>query len=237
MWPVDSVREMPLRLAVLGPAGTWRVAGSRGVAALSRTSGRVGDTIAVTPAAGADADWEIGLEYRGGATVSPRGTRRAAGVPYSFGYGRFEPASEWAMRFFGWTDSTDPRAKPEAFAALLRSIPLLTRQAPRLDLEWYRPQIAGVPAERFAMEATESLTLPPGTYTVRTISDDAVRVWVDGALVSDDWTPHESVVDHAPLAGGRHELRVQYYQVDGWTELRLDVVRGVEQSRGTAGPH
>jgi len=237
MWPVDSVREMPLRLAVLGPAGTWRVAGSRGVAALSRTSGRVGDTIAVTPAAGADADWEIGLEYRGGATVSPRGTRRAAGVPYSFGYGRFEPASEWAMRFFGWTDSTDPRAKPEAFAALLRSIPLLTRQAPRLDLEWYRPQIAGVPAERFAMEATESLTLPPGTYTVRTISDDAVRVWVDGALVIDDWTPHESVVDHAPLAGGRHELRVQYYQVDGWTELRLDVVRGVEQSRGTAGPH
>ncbi|OYW03117.1 MAG: hypothetical protein B7X11_03455, partial [Acidobacteria bacterium 37-65-4] len=71
----------------------------------------------------------------------------------------------------------------------------------------------------------------------RTISDDAVRVWVDGKLAIDDWAPHESVVDHAPLAGGRHRLRVEYYQVDGWVELRLDFVRGTESSTGTAGPH
>jgi hypothetical protein len=44
-------------------------------------------------------------------------------------------------------------------------------------------------------------------------------------------------VDHAPLAGGKHRLRVEYYQVDGWVELRLDIVRGSETSRGTAGPH
>ena len=81
------------------------------------------------------------------------------------------------------------------------------------------------------------MTLPPGRYTLRTISDDAVRVWVDGKLAIDDWTPHESAVDHAPLTGGPHELRVQYYQVDGWVELRLDMVRGDERSVGTAGPH
>src|SRR5690348_18164858 len=45
------------------------------------------------------------------------------------------------------------------------------------------------------------------------------------------WTPHESVVDHAVITGGHHRLRVQYYQVDGWTELRLDIVRGVETSK------
>lgn len=235
LWPVDSTRAIPLRLEVLGPPGAWRLVSRRGVAALSRTTGQTGDTIAVTPADGSD--WSVQLEYHGAATVSPRGVRRAAGVPYRFSYARFEPPADWTMRFFAWADPTDPRARPDAFAVLLRGTPLLVTHAPRLDLEWYRPQIAGVPQERFALEATESVTLPPGLYTVRTISDDAVRVWVDGVLAIDDWHPHESAADHVRLAGGRHDVRVQYYQVDGWVELRLDIVRGIERSRGTAGPH
>ncbi len=241
LWPADSVRAVPLRLAVLGPPGRWRVVGRRGVRALSATSGRVGDTLAVTPApgggGGGGADWEVALEYRGAATVSPRGTRRAAGVPFRFTYGRFEPAQDWAMRFYAWTDGTDPRSKAEAFAALLRGAPLVTRDAPRLDFEWYRPPIRGVPDERWALDATSPVTLPPGRYSLRTLSDDAVRVWVDGKLAIDDWAAHESAVDHARLTGGRHEIRVQYYQVDGWVELRLDLVRGTETSTGTAGPH
>ncbi len=32
LWPVDSAHENPLRLAVLGPAGTWTLAAKRGVA-------------------------------------------------------------------------------------------------------------------------------------------------------------------------------------------------------------
>lgn len=237
LWPVDSTREVPLRLAVLGPPGRWKVAKRRGVAALSATSGRVGDTLAVTPAPGPGTDWEVTLEYRGEATVSPRGARRGAGVPYPFSYGRFEPAQDWAMRFFTWSDSTDPRSHAAAFDSLLAGTPVLATHAPRLDLEWYRPQIAGVPLERWALDATTTVTLPPGRYTIRTISDDAVRVWVDGKLAVDDWAPHESVVDHAPLAPGRHDIRVEYYQVDGWVELRLDFVRGIETSVGTAGPH
>jgi parallel beta-helix repeat protein len=237
LWPVDSTRAVPLRLAVLGPAGAWSVAARRGIAALSKTSGRVGDTVSVTPAADSTGDWELALEYRGGATVSPRGEPKAAGVPYRFSYGRFEPHQEWAARFFAWSDSTDPRSHAEAFAALLRSAPLLERRASRLDLEWYRPLIRELPQERWALEATSSVTLPPGDYTLRTISDDGVRVWVDGSLVIDRWSLHESALDAAPLTAGRHELRVQYFQVDGWVELRLDIVRGTERSTGSPGPH
>ena len=72
------------------------------------------------------------------------------------------------------------------------------------------------------------MTLGPGLYTLRTISDDAVRVWVDGKLVIDHWTPHESAIDAAPIAAGHHEIRVEYYQVDGWTEFRLDILRGAQ---------
>ncbi len=237
LWPVDSSRAVPLRLAVLGPPGRWHLASRRGIAALSSTSGAVSDTIAVTPAADTAGDWELVLEYRGVRAVSPRGARVAAGRPVRFAYSRFEPATDWRVRFFAWSDSTDPRSHRDAFIALSGGTPLLVRHEPRLDYEWYRPTISGVPQARFALEATSSVNLAPGTYTLRTISDDAVRVWVDGALVIDDWTPHESVVDNAPLQGGRHELRVQHYQVDGWTELRLDVVRGAQHSTGSPGPH
>jgi hypothetical protein len=232
LWPVDSSRAVPLRLAVLGPAGTWRVVTRRGVAAISRAAGSVGDTIAVTPAPSSMGDWEVTLEYRGSATVSPRGVKGGVGRMIRFSYGRFEPAIAWTTKFFNWTDTTKLFETP--IAADPGAVP---RGLPRLDFEWYRPTLAGLPPAHWSLDATGTVTLATGTYTLRTISDDAVRVWVDGALVIDHWTPHESMVDTAPLTGGRHELRVAYYQVDGWTELRVDIVRGVERSTGSPGPH
>lgn len=225
LWPVDSSRALPLRLRVLGPPGTWRVVERQGIASLSQSIGRTGDTISVTPQADWSGDWSLLLEYRGERTVSPRGSRRAVGAPSRFGFGRFEPTTDWEIRFYAWNDSTDVRKGPEPFAALTGTAPLLTRRASRLDFEWYRPTIAGLPQERFALEATASVTLAPGEYGLRAISDDGIRVWVDGALVIDRWAPHESAVDSVGLAGGRHELRVQFYQADGWTELRVEIVR------------
>jgi parallel beta-helix repeat protein len=226
LWPVDSTHALPLRLAVLGPAGSWKLASRRGVAALSRATGRTGDTITVTPAPDSAGDWELTFEYRGGATVSPRGDRGDAGVPYRFSYGRFEPTMDWDARFVAWSDSTDPRTHAAAFDSLLHGTPLLTRREPRLDYEWYGPTIKALPLEHWALSATTTVTLGAGLYTLRTISDDAARVWVDDRLVIDHWTPHESAVDAAPIAAGTHRIRVEYYQVDGWTEFRLDVLRG-----------
>jgi parallel beta-helix repeat protein len=236
LWPLDSTRRVPLRLRVLGPPGRWRVVESRGVGALSIRAGRMGDTLAVTPASGSVGDWSVTLEYRGLETVSPRGERTPAGEPVRFGWSRFEPPQAWAVRFEAWSDSTDPRSHPEAFTRLLAAPPLLARTEPRLDYEWFRPTVPGLPQARFALEAGTAISLPPGEFTLRTISDDGIRVWVDGALVIDHWSMHESAVDYAALTPGRHELRVQYFQVDGWAELRLDILRGTERSPGSAGP-
>jgi hypothetical protein len=250
LWPVDSSRAEPLKLAVLGPPGTWRVVAERGMVPLATRSGRVGDTVTVTPsgreAHAAPRDWGLTLEYRGLATNSPTGARKQAGVPYRFSYGRFDPPFAvsaaapdpgWVVRFFKWSDSTAIALSAEALSALLRTPPLLERHEARLDYMWYRPAIRELPPSRYALQATAFVELPAGTYTLRSISDDAVRVWVDGALAIDHLTPHESAVDSAPLTAGRHELRVEYYQVDGWSELRVDIIRGAHASAGSAGPH
>ena len=237
LWPVDSTREIPLRLRTLGPAGKWRVASRHGVASVSSESGAIGDTITVTPKADSLGDWGLTLEYTGTSTTSPRGVVLPARTSYPFSYSRFEPPITWTAHFFKWSDSTgDPRKAPDAMTVLTRTPPILTAHLPRLDYEGYRA-IPNLPPENFALEATGSADLAPGDYTVRTLSDDGVRVWVDGSLVIDDWKPHETALDFAPIAGGHHDLRVQYYQGDGWYELRLDIVKGKDRSPGSPGAH
>lgn len=244
LWPLDSVRTEPLPLATVGPPGRWRVVDQRGVRSLSRLEGRIGDTLVVTPAPGPGADWLVTLEPIADAApgmAARRGPVRTNARPASsaprFSYGRFEPAIDWSVRYFAWPDSADPRKRPAAFAAVLSRPPLLARQEPRLDLMWFRPTLNGLPQERFAVEATGHVELPPGEYSLRSISDDGIRVWIDGALAIDDWQGHESTVAYAPLVRGAHDLRVQYYQAEGWSELRVDIVRGRSRSSGSPGPH
>jgi hypothetical protein len=189
-----------------------------GIAAVSSPQGKIGDTVTVRPN-GTGNEWKLVLEYRGQATVSPRGERRAAGAPYRFEYGRWEPLLFWNARFFSWKDSTEIRKGAEFKTTLFE------RQLSRLDFQWYRPRIQELPIEHWALEATGSVELPAGRYRLRTISDDGIQVWVDGTLVIDNWSVHESLIDTVPLSGGRHDLRVRYFQDGGWTELRVEILR------------
>jgi len=237
LWPVDSAHRSPLRLAVLGPEGKWTVTSRKGIAALSATSGRTGDTVEVTTHPDSASDWGLVLEFRGAAITTPRGDTRAAATPVRFSYGVFEPLSAWTTKFFVWSDSTDPRKNREAFTKLVSGTPHSTAVAGRLDYMWFRPTIAGLPQTRFAIDATATVTLPAGVFTLQTISDDAIRVWIDGRLAIDNWTPHESAVDVTPIAPGKHTIRVLHYQVEGWTELRVDIARGTLRSSASPGPH
>lgn len=236
LWPADSTRAVPLRLAVHGPPGTWTLVGRAGVQDISASSGRIGDTIRVTPRPDSAGLWEVVMEYKGAATVSALGERKAAGQAVRFSYGRFEPPIAWKFRAWAWADSLDPRREGN-WERLTTGPVLLDRTMPRLDFMWFRPTMPELPQARFAVEAIGSVTLPRGDYTIRTISDDGVRVWVDGRLLLDNWTLHGSEPDYAPLTRGTHEIKVQYFQIEGWAELRLDILRGIQWSPGSPGPH
>jgi hypothetical protein len=229
LWPKDGSLATPLTLRVLTPlgVGAWRLVKARG-AAVSRSRGVDGDTIVVTPDSGGVEDWTVTLEYRGRPWRSPTGVVGRTNQPYQFSYSRFDPRATWDVKVYAWSDSTHPINSSAAFLALLRGErgePVVAQSTPRLDYMWYRPRVAGWPQEKAGVIATTDVDLPVGTYTLRTISDDGIRVYVDDRMVLEDWTVHESKVLEAPLGAGKHRIRVEYFQGDGWTELRAEIVK------------
>jgi nitrous oxidase accessory protein NosD len=222
LWPARLPDDRPLKLRVLGPDGEWTLASARG-AMLSARAGRIPGEVVVTPAAGATVDFDIALDYRGSATISPRGAHIPAGAPYRFSYSRFFAPIEWRVRFFEYTDASDPVRQPDAFRNLVAGKPLKATSSRRLDYVSGRDIEEGLPRDRFALVADGVAELPPGDYTLRVISDDGVRVWMDGKPLIDAWSPHESKVDEAAIPGGRRRFRVEYYDVTGFAELRFDI--------------
>ncbi|HVL67748.1 MAG TPA: right-handed parallel beta-helix repeat-containing protein [Vicinamibacterales bacterium] len=217
----EGLYDGPVKLNVLGPDGEWRLVSARG-AEVAPARGKVGDVLSVTPR-GTPVDYELVLEYRGGAVTSPRGAVTPAGQPYRFSYSRFFAPVSWSVRFFEYPDSLQPAKQPEAFAKLVAGTPLKTLTTDRLDYLSGGVIEEGVPRDRFAFIAEGTANLPAGEYSLQVISDDGARVWVDGRLVLDAWEPHGSRVDEVTIEGGRRRLKVEYYDIGGWAEMRLDI--------------
>jgi hypothetical protein len=99
--------------------------------------------------------------------------------------------------------------QPDAFRKLLAGTPLKTVTRDRLDYISGGSIEEGSPRDTVALVAEGTAELPPADYTLTVISDDAVRVWMDGEVVLDAWSPHESRVGSradprrkAPVQGG-----------------------------------
>ena len=62
------------------------------------------------------------------------------------------------------------------------------------------------------------------TYTFFTISDDGVRLWVNGQLVIDNWTDHPGTENSGQIAltaGQRYDILLEYYENGGGATLTL----------------
>ena len=206
LWPVARSDEWPLRLRVLGPPQKWTLQSIRG-AAISLKAGSIPGEIIVTPAAGRIVDFDVTLRD---------------GAGRSFGYSRFFAPIEWSVRFF---DVSARTYEPPDMPVVVRQTPIKTDTVDRLDYLSGRAIAEGLPNDNIALSAEGVVELPKGAFVLRTISDDGVRVWVDGKLAIDRWDIHESIVDEAPISGGHHKLRVEYFERTGWAELRVEIAR------------
>ena len=224
LWPQGRSDATPLKLRVLGPAGAWKAASVHG-ATLDVSSGRVPGVITVTPVPGSVVDMDVQLTYTGAAVVSPRGQTVAAGAPYAFGYRRFFVPGDWQVRYYTFDEASRPDTNPDAFAKVMGGAPVKSDKRDRLDYMSGGPIAEGLPRDRVALVAEAVIDLPPGTYSVRTISDDGVRVWMDEERIVDRWTPHESAIDTVPVTGGKRRFKVEYYEIGGFAELRFEILR------------
>ena len=180
----------------------------------------------VTPAAGRDTDFRIEMEYRGGAVTTSFGERIGAGKAMRFEWRRFVPTATWHVAFVPFDSTKTPRNDAAAITRAFQGAPVATLDTNRLDLTWYGPPKKVIPQANVLTEATATVTLAPGRYILRTIADDAIRVYVDDKLVLDDWVPGESHAKEVLFQStGSHRFRVEHLQLDGWYELRLDIER------------
>ncbi|MEJ8651515.1 alpha-L-fucosidase [Streptomyces sp. MS1.AVA.3] len=82
-----------------------------------------------------------------------------------------------------------------------------------------------IPADRFSTRWTGSIQPRfDETYTFTTVSDDTVRLWIDGRPVIDSTTPHGPKADKGTVtlkAGHRHSIRIDYTEQTGEAHMKL----------------
>jgi nitrous oxidase accessory protein NosD len=215
LWPVGRSDESPLRLRVLGPSpspvvsgriGNWTLKSITGAAA-SAKSGAIPGEITITPAKARHTDFTVTL---------------ADATGREFSYSRFFVPIQWSVRFF---DASERPYEPPDMVMISKQDPIKTQTVDRLDYLSSRGIADGLPNDNVALVAEAVVELPKGEFTLRTISDDGVRAYVDDKLVIDRWDVHESVVDEVPVVGGRRKLRIEYFERTGWAELRVEIVK------------
>jgi PA14 domain-containing protein/galactose oxidase-like protein/K319-like protein len=97
-----------------------------------------------------------------------------------------------------------------------------TRIDPTVNFDWGTgsPVPGVVKAEDFSVRWTGQIRAAvTGDYTFSTVSDDGVRLWVNGRLLINNWTSHATTTDtSAPIAlvaGVKYSVVMEYYERTG----------------------
>jgi hypothetical protein len=133
--------------------------------------------------------------------------------------------SRAVIRYYAFDEASRPDKNGDGFARILSGAPLKTDRRDALDYMSGGAIAEGLPKDRVAIVAEGEVDLPPGQYTLRTISDDGGRVWMDDERIIDHWTPHESAIDTATVTGGKRRFKVEYFEIGGFAELRFEILR------------
>jgi hypothetical protein len=108
----------------------------------------------------------------------------------------------------------------------LTGTPALQR-AEAIDFDWGGGSPgAGVGVDNFSVRWTGQIEAPDsGSYQFQTVSDDGIRVYLNGQIVIDNWTDHAPTVNTSAAisltAGSKSSITVEYYERGGGAVSRL----------------
>ena len=141
--------------------------------------------------------------------------------------------AKWNAVFFPWT--VDPREDLARWRAEAASANARSAEVDSLSFAYGSggPRDRGISdaitkagpgADHFGMIATTKLVLTPGKWRVRTLSDDGVRVMVDGKPVLENWTWHAPTPNTGEFdVATEHlaEITVEHFEIDGYAVLEF----------------
>ena len=135
----------------------------------------------------------------------------------------------WEKLGFGWgieinavaSAAINPNQwRGEYYAnASLAGAPALVRGDDAINFSWGGGAAAsGLPPDNFSVRWKRDVTFTTsGVYRFTTLSDDGLRILVDGRAVLNQWYPHApiAVPTDAYITAGKHSLTVEYYEAAG----------------------
>lgn len=227
--PTDSGTIM--KFDILGPKGNWEIKSFQGVQNVSAMKGTFPAALTAEKITGDRTDIYIELEYKGVAFTTIFGEAIPTGRPHRFNFRKFFQPVDWEVLFYSLdTTSHKPITTGMLFSLYERKAPFKTEKKDRLDYAWWGGiKEAGIQYPQFITVANGKAELPAANYELSVTWDDAVRVYIDGKLVLDEWNPSKYTFDESPnkklrvKLGGNHQFRVEHVELGGFASLSLKI--------------
>lgn len=227
--PTDS--SGILRFEILGPKGTWRVKNSKGVRGLSVLNGSFPSVLTAERISSDKTDIVLELEYTGESFTSRFGETIPAGKRVGFSFKKYFQPLNWELQFFDLdTLLHNPVRTGTLFSPAQNPVPFRSEKKDRIDYAWWGGiKEAGITHPRFITTAGTEGLFDPGDYEISLTWDDAVRVYLDGQLLFNEWEPSRHSFDESPhkkirvKLSGAHRFRVEHLELGGFACLALKI--------------
>ncbi len=142
-------------------------------------------------------------------------------------------ATEWDLVVFN--SPVDPREDAAAWRATAKQAGAVRTKTRALALNYgYKgpsdllpaAKDRGIARDHFGVIATTTIKLDKGTWLISTLSDDGVRVVVDGKSVIENWSHHGPTRDSAKLTLDDAKavgITVEHFELDGYAVLEFSI--------------
>ena len=102
----------------------------------------------------------------------------------------------------------------------------VTHLDPTIDFDWGNgAPLSGIGVDNFSVRWTGQVQAQfSETYTFTTLSDDGVRLWVNGQQLIDNWTDHgpaENTGTITLVAGQKYDVKMEFYENGGGAVAKL----------------